>query len=173
MSIFPKSRYIRFKSSFLLGLILLFACNRQYRGIPETYHPLLDTAIHKAGANAVNLLSALNKCPKEQREGMAFLLSYMPDRDLISLTDSFLLENVQYAYKARHEFPWSTTLTDSVFFNEVLPYANISEDRDPWRKDFYERFSKYVKDKDNMVDAIFSINRNIKDEVGVEYNTKR
>ena len=35
-------------------------------------------------------------------------------------------------------------LPDSQFFNEVLPYANISETGDPWRKEFYYRFSVYV-----------------------------
>jgi hypothetical protein len=54
-----------------------------------------------------------------------------------------------------------------------LPYANITEDRDNWRKDFYNRFSEYVKDSENMVDAIFAINENIMEEVGVEYNVKR
>jgi len=111
--------------------------------------------------------------PKEQKEGMAFLISYMPQRDLTTLSSEFLLENAEYAYKARNEFPWCKELPDSIFFNEVLPYSNTSEDRDPWRKDFYERFSKYVEDKDNIVDAIFAINIPIKDEVDVEYNTKR
>jgi len=64
-------------------------------------------------------------------------------------------------------------LPDSVFLNEVLPYANISEDRDRWRPDFYERFSKYAKDKDNMVAALMDIAHNIPKEVDVEYNTKR
>ncbi|MFC2124694.1 transglutaminase domain-containing protein [Bacteroidota bacterium] len=173
MSIFLTLRNKWLNSFFLPGLIFLFACNHQYQAIPDFYHPLLDTAINNAGDNASNIMSALNKCPKEQREGMAFLISYMPEQDLVSLSDTFLLENAHYAYKARNEFPWCSNLPDSIFFNEVLPYANISEDRDPWRKAFYERFSKYVKDKDNIIDAIFAINRNIEDEVGVEYNTER
>jgi hypothetical protein len=97
----------------------------------------------------------------------------MQKRDLTTLSAEFLLENSEYAYKAREKYSWCATLPDSVFFNEVLPYANISETRDPWRKDFFERFSKYVDDKDNIVDAIFAIARPINKEVNVEYNTKR
>jgi hypothetical protein len=97
----------------------------------------------------------------------------MPKRDLKTLTAAFLLENSEYAYKAREKYLWCAALPDSVFFNEVLPYSNISETRDPWRKDFFERFAKYVDDKDNIVDAIFAIARPINKEVKVEYNTKR
>lgn len=152
---------------------LVFSCQSPYPGVPDLYNNLLDSALVKAGDNRAELEKALAETPKEQKEGMAFLISYMPQRDLTSLKADFLLENTEYAYRAREEFSWCRDLPDSIFLNEVLPYANTSEDRDPWRKDFYERFSKYVVDCDNMVDAIFAINRPINKEVGVEYNTKR
>ncbi len=159
--------------SIILIVFALSSCNTEYFGVSEFYHPLLESAFVKAGENRTQLELAMQEAPKEQKEGMAFLISYMPQRDLSSLSAEFLLENADYAYRARKEFPWCQELPDSVFFNEVLPYANTSEDRDPWRKDFYERFNKYVKDKDNIVDAIFAINIPIKDELNVEYNTKR
>ncbi|GAB1453962.1 hypothetical protein MASR2M47_40180 [Draconibacterium sp.] len=153
--------------------IILWSCQSKYPGVPEIYNTLLDSAFVKAGDNAVELQTALKEAPKEQKEGMAFIISYMPKRDLTSLTAEFLLENSEYAYKAREKYTWCASLPDSIFFNEVLPYANISETRDPWRKDFFERFSKYVDDKDNIVDAIFAIARPINKEVKVEYNTNR
>jgi hypothetical protein len=153
--------------------VSLCSCQSKYPGVPETYNALLDSAFVHAGENAVEIQKALNEVPKEQKEGMAFIISYMPKRDLTTLSAEFLLENSEYAYKAREKYSWCATLPDSVFFNEVLPYANISETRDPWRKDFFERFSKYVDDKDNIVDAIFAIARPINKEVNVEYNTKR
>ncbi len=162
------------------NLILLFfisvgfwSCQSKYPGVPESYHVLLDSAFVKAGENVVEIQKALTEAPKEQKEGMAFIISYMPKRDLTTLNAVFLLENSEYAYKAREKYAWCAALPDSIFFNEVLPYANISETRDPWRKDFFERFSKYVDDKDNIVDAIFAIARPINKEVNVEYNTKR
>jgi hypothetical protein len=162
------------KLIFILVINLIFCgCQSKYPGVPEFYHTLLDSAMVKAGENTVELQKALAEVPKEQKEGMAFIISYMPKRDLTALTTEFLLENSEYAYKAREKYSWCAALPDSVFFNEVLPYAIISENRDPWRKDFFERFSKYVDDKDNMVDAIFAIARPIPKEVNVEYNTKR
>ncbi|HPE74797.1 MAG TPA: transglutaminase domain-containing protein [Draconibacterium sp.] len=159
----------------LLVIISLgfWSCQSKYPGVPESYHVLLDSAFVNAGENVTEIQKALNEAPKDQKEGMAFIISYMPKRDLTSLSAAFLLENSEYAYKAREKYAWCAALPDSIFFNEVLPYANISETRDPWRKDFYERFSKYVDDKDNIVDAIFAIARPINKEVNVEYNTKR
>ena len=158
---------------FLLISGFLGSCQSKYPGVPEFYNTLLDSAFVKAEENSLEIQTALKEAPKEQKEGMAFIISYMPKRDLTTLTSEFLLENSEYAYKAREKYSWCAALPDSIFFNEVLPYANISETRDPWRKDFFERFSKYVDDKDNMVDAIFAIARPINKEVKVEYNTKR
>lgn len=158
---------------FIATLFILWSCQAKYPGVPVFYHTLLDSALVKAGENAVELQKALTEAPTEQKEGMAFIISYMPQRDLTTLTGEFLLENSEYAYKAREKYSWCAALPDSIFFNDVLPYAIISENRDPWRKDFFERFSKYVDDKDNIVDAIFAIARPINKEVKVEYNTKR
>ncbi len=159
----------------ILGLIIssFAACKSEYPGVPSKYHDLLTQAFEKSGDNADQLKLALANSPKTQKEGMAFLISYMPARDLTTLTADFLLENCEYAYKAREEFAWCAALPDSIFFNEVLPYANTSEDRDPWRKEFYERFAPMVRDCDNIIDAIFTINKPINTEVKVEYDTRR
>jgi len=161
------------KTLLVFIVLLAWGCNSSYQGVPKPYHSLLDSAMVKAKENSSELMKAIEEAPRPQKEGMAYLISYMPERDLVSLTADFLLENTKYAYMARDKYPWCAALPDSIFFNEVLPYANITESRDPWRKDFYERFSKYVDDKEHMVDAIFAIADTIKDEVQVEYNTKR
>lgn len=161
----------------LLTIVILlafaFGCQEKYPGVPKPYYALLDSAFANAGDNVAELQEALSATPTEQKEGMAFIISYMPKSDLSTIPADFLLENSEYAYKARKKYKWCAALPDSVFFNEVLPYANISENRDAWRKDFYERFAKYAEGKDNMTDAIMEIAKNIKDETGVEYNTKR
>jgi hypothetical protein len=171
------------KKQNLLGIFLLFvivffaaSCNKmtkKYADIPQEYHILLDSALAKAGENKAELEKALINSPKEQKAGMAFLISYMPEVDLKSLSSDFLLENCEYAYKARNEFDWCKNLPDSIFFNEVLPYRNLNETADNWRKDFYNRFKKYVKDCKNATEAFEKVNANIINEVKVEYNTKR
>ena len=49
--------------------------------------------------HTVELELALKKVPKAQREGMEFLIRYMPHRDLTSLKADFLLLNVKLAYQ--------------------------------------------------------------------------
>lgn len=159
---------------FFIGVCILAACGSdKYAGIPEKYHLLLDQALVKAGENHTELEKALQEAPKEQKEGVAFLVAYMPERDLKELTAGFLLENTAYAYKAREQYPWAKTIPDSLFLNDVLPYVSLNEKRENWRKDFYERFGKYVANCRTIFEAIDSVNRNIRDEVMVDYNTKR
>lgn len=162
------------KSVLVLLAFGLSACSSgRYAGVPKEYHALIDRTIATAGDNAKELERALKEVPRDEREGMAFLISYMPERDARSLSADFLLENVQYAYKARAEFPWAKEVPDSVFLNDVVAYANLNENRESWRKDFYERFKKYVAPCKTMREAIDSVNKNVRDELLVDYNTKR
>lgn len=162
------------KSALVLLAFGLSACSSgRYAGVPKEYHALIDRTIATAGDNAKELEKALKEVPRNEREGMAFLISYMPERDAKSLSADFLLENVQYAYKARAEFPWAKEVPDSVFLNDVVAYANLNENRENWRKDFYERFKKYVAPCKTMREAIDSVNKNVRDELLVDYNTKR
>jgi len=163
------------KSLFVIvvSVSLFSACNEKYPDVPEKYWTQLDTALVKAGDNAQELQKALNETSADQKEGMAFLIANMPERDLKTLTAGFLLENVEYAYKARNKYPWSKALPDSIFLNEVLPYVSMNERRDNWRKDFFNRFDKYVTGCNDMRAAVDSVNKHIRDEVKVDYNTKR
>ncbi len=158
----------------IIACIALAACSGKYgAGVPEKYYPLLDEAFASAGDNAGRLLDALKETPKEQREGMAYLISYMPQGDLDTMDVALLRENVAYAYMARTAFPWAEALPDSIFLNEVLPYASVDEKRDPWRKEYYETFARKVAGTDNIRDAITAVNTGINETVGVEYNTLR
>jgi hypothetical protein len=157
--------------TLLLGLFLC-ACGRYGGGVPAEYEPLLDAALADC-PRADSLSILLRETPRAQREGMAFLIAYMPSDDRNTMRLDLLRENVEWAYRARKEFAWTRALPDSIFLNEVLPYAAVNEVRDSWRPDFYERFARYVADCPDMRAAIDSVNRNICAEVEVDYNTAR
>ncbi len=162
------------KAVLLFLVVCACACSvNPYSGVPEKYHTLIEQALSKAGENRTELEKALLEAPKKEKEGMAFLIAYMPDRDLQELSAAFLLENTEYAYKAREKYSWAQALPDSIFLNEVLPYVSLNETRENWRKDFYERFGQYVDTCHNLQEAIEAVNRHIRDEVGVDYNTLR
>ncbi len=137
------------------------------------YSALSEKALENAGDNKDVLKKAIANAPAEHKEAMQFLIAYMPPQDLKTLRAKFLLANVALAYKARETFPWAKEVPKEIFYNDILPYAALNETRDDWRQDFYDRFSKHVKDAKTMEEAILAVNKAIKDEVGVEYNTKR
>ncbi|WP_337627773.1 transglutaminase-like domain-containing protein [Prevotella sp.] len=165
---------MKIKSLIVLLAICLSACTgSKYAGVPNQYQELISQTMQTAGSNAKELKKALKQAPTTQREAMAFLIAYMPERDAKALTANFLLENVDYAYKARAEFPWAKEVPNDIFLNDVVAYVNLNENRENWRKDFYERFKKYVANCKTMREAIDSVNKNVRDELLVDYNTKR
>ena len=96
-----------------------------------------------------------------------------PSRDLHTLSADFLLENVRLAYQAWNESPWKSDLPKEVFLNYVLPYANISEQRDRWRKDFHGRFRPLIKDARTPAEAAGLLNLKVFPLLKVHYSTNR
>ena len=158
----------------MLGALFGVSCatNPYGEGIPASYVPLLDAALEET-PRADSLRMLLRETPRAEREAMAYLIAWMPrgDRDTMSL--ELLRENVHYACLARKEYPWAKSLPDSVFLNEVLPYAVVDEVRDSWRADFYERFAPCVAGCTTLREAFEAVNRNLRDRVQVDYNTLR
>ena len=92
------------RSTFILLLCCMcFACAK-YPGVPEKYHALLDKALETSGTNQPELAKALESATPEMKEGVAFLISYMPERDLKTMKGDHLLSNVKLAYEARNRF---------------------------------------------------------------------
>lgn len=126
------TRYVLFL--LVLPLSLLWGCRQSpYPNVPSQYHALLDEALQRAGENATELRQALARVPKEQAEGLAFLIAYMPERDVTTLTADFLLENVAYAYAARERFAWGAFCVGGVypprtFFQRCAPLRLYERD---------------------------------------------
>ena len=133
----------------------------------------IQSVFKQAGENRGELERAWSTVPEEQRTGLQFLLENMPESDASSLKADFLLDNLALAYKVRHESAWGQDLPEEVFLNEVLPYANINERRDPWRKEFFDRFWPIVKDLKSPGLAGARLNQTIFKELNVKYSTKR
>jgi len=142
--------------------------------LPEKYRPDAVKALGAAEKNQDEMLKAIGQVPAEHREAMAFLLVHMPPDDLTSLKADFLLENIDYAYKARGAVAWGKEMPDELFFNYVLPYVNLNERRDSWRKDFYDKFLPAVKDCKTPGEAAMALNKEIFPKLNVKYHpTKR
>lgn len=133
----------------------------------------IDAALAKAGKNRPEIEKALKDAPADQRPGIEFLVINMPDADLTSLKAAFLLENLDLAYKARKATPWGPKVPDEIFFNNVLPYANVNESRDPWRKELYDLCLPLVKDCKTPAEAAHKLNRTVFEKLRVKYSTER
>ena len=164
-----------FKNSFCAGILFLATMAVAQESSPKAnwWPAAVDDALSKAGNNRDELLMALTKVPAERRDGLQFLIQHMPPRDLETLDSEFLLENVKYAYKVRTETSWGAELPHEIFLNDVLPYANLNEQRDRWRQDFYERFLPVVEDCSAAADAAQRLNERMFKMLGVRYSTKR
>ena len=110
---------------------------------------------------------------KEREQAMNFLLENMPTGDRATLSVDFLEKNADLALKTRHQFEWTRALPDSIFLNEVLPYAVVDEPRHEWRQQFYEIFEPKVRGAKTIQEAISLVNSDINKAVGVDYNTRR
>ncbi len=131
-------------------------------------------ALSKAGKNRSQLIATIRSAPKEHRKAVAFLIANMPDCDLKSLSKKFLLANIEYAFKARKNAPWSKQIPESLFYNDILPYAVINERRDNWRKDFYKRFSAIAWKCKSPGEAAKLLNKEVFRILDVKYHaTKR
>jgi len=107
-----------------------------------------------------------------QREGLAFLMANMPDRDL-ALKHDFLIENVRLAYQAMDEVPWGHGIPKDIFLNDVLPYASINERRDNWRRDFHQRFIKIAIKNETIDQAVLALNKYVFATLHVSYSADK
>ena len=153
---------------FLLTLIMLLLVFAPRVGAED-----LQGALARAGANRAELVRALAEVPDDQREGLAWLITHMPERDLQTLDAEFLLEHTHHAYEAWRSAPWHKEISEELFLEAILPYASIDERRDRWRADFRERFGPLVAEAERPGEAAAILNQKIFPMVGVKYSTKR
>jgi hypothetical protein len=140
---------------------------------PAWWPDAVEQALTRAKDNRPQLEKALGAVPQDQRKGMAFLIEHMPERDLRALTAEFLLENVGLAYRARKELPWGKDIPEDLFLNDVLPYANVDETRDPWREEFFELCLPLVKGCKTPGEAAQRLNTDLFKHLKLGYSTQR
>ena len=136
-------------------------------------NPRVQAALDRAGPNRSQLERALEQATSEHTEAIEFLIANMPERDLQSLSADFLLENTRLAYEAWNTSAWKDKISREIFLNNVLPYANINESRDEWRKDFRQRFLPLIAGAKSPSQAAAMLNQKLFPLVNVRYSTKR
>ena len=91
--------------------------------------------------------------------------------DLDTITAAFLIDNIDYAFKAWRERPWATGLSFTDFCEYVLPYRGSNEPLELWRKTFLDRFADLQTKMTNPTDPIEAaklINEDVKSWFGFD-----
>ena len=126
-----------------------------------------------AGDNRSEIIKALDNIHEDKHKGMEWLIKHMPEDHLKEVSAEFLISNCNLAYKVKNDNPWDIKIPDEIFYAYVLPYSNLNERIDDWRKDFYFRFYPVVEYSDSPYSATALLNQKIYDMLGVVYSTKR
>jgi hypothetical protein len=158
-----------------LALLVVVVCPTAVAADPSLrwWADDVDRALAKAKENRPELEKALASAPTGQRAGMAFLVANMPSSDLTSLKADYLLDNCRLAYRARAEMPWGKAVPEDLFLNDVLPYANVDERRDDWRREFYDLCRPIVANCKTASEAVQKLNVEVFRKLNVKYSTKR
>ena len=138
--------------------------------VPREYRARVAAALTRAWPNEAQLVAALRGAQPEHRTALAFLVAHMPDGDLRTLSRDYLLSHVELACRARAEMPWGKGLHEELFLNYVVPYASVNERRDPWRRDFYEKFAPIARQCKTPAEAVLKLNKAVFDTLGVKYH---
>ena len=133
----------------------------------------IQSALERSGDNRDQIEKALAVSTPEQLRATRFLIAYMPERDLTSLSSKFINGNVRLAYEARAATAWGKMIPESLFFNDVLPYVSVNERRDEWRAEFFERFLPLVKDCKTPTEAAQILNRDMYKILDVQYHARK
>lgn len=134
----------------------------------------LQEALAKAGPNAASLRRALSRCKPEWKDDLRFLIVNMPDRDLRTYSGERLLDNVKLAREAFGSAPWRGRVPADVYRNAVLPYANVTEERDDWRRMLRDRYQAKALELGDPLKVALWMNENLFADFGVKYHpTKR
>jgi len=159
----------------MMGAVLLLAgCTRgPLQRIASADRAAVARALEWSGENRLEIEAGIAGTAAAHLPALTYLLRYMPERDLKTLTADFIVENVALACETFGSAPWAQAVPDSIFLNEVLPYANIHERRDNWRRDFLEKFGPVVKGIQTPGAAAVRINEVLWEMLNVEYNTAR
>lgn len=138
----------------------------------SSHAPELEAAI-ASSARPEALGKLLDKNDAKYHDELAFLITHMPEADRDTMSLDLLMENVEYAHRARHHYAWAKSVPEEVYRTDVLPYHVVDEVRDAWRKELYELLAPVVDTCATMEQALCAVNSRIPQLTGVEYNTLR
>lgn len=151
------------------------AVEAQLARLPAAHRDAVRERLEAAGENRGELVLAIESAQgPDELLATAYLLAYMPDRDVTTLGGAFINEHVRGALHARKVSRFARELPEAIFLNEVLPYAFVGERRELWRGPLQARYLELVQDAPDLESAVRLLNRRVWKDHGIAYHaTKR
>ncbi|NIA22801.1 MAG: hypothetical protein GWP03_01325 [Proteobacteria bacterium] len=85
------------------------------------------------------------------------LVKYMPQIDLVSVTDSFLISDLNAIVKAKKQVPWAYKVPKGIFYRYILPYRVSQEPLNDFRSLYVDTLLNVVKNTKDIRSAILKI----------------
>lgn len=106
-------------------------------------------------------------------ETFAFVSTHMPPQDRGVVSPELLRRDAALALSTRNRFPWSEHIPDSVFLNDVAPYAVLNEKRGDWRDALSRFYEPLVSPCRTAREAVWRIVSQMSRDTGVTYSIFR
>lgn len=89
--------------------------------------------------------------------------------DLKNIKADFLINQIEYAFKAWRTLPWAKSISFDDFKEYILPYRGSNEPLEPWRKYFYDKYhgiDTLMTDSTDIIEAAAIINKDVRSYFG-------
>ena len=113
---------------------------------------LIIVALFLSGCDEKN-----NKTDFNEEAALDFLYEYLPLGDNVDYSREYYQECVSYAFRAKTELPWGSTVPEREFKHFVLPPRVNNENLDRFRATYYEELKARVQDL-TLYDAVLEVN---------------
>lgn len=131
-----------------------FISDKSYR---EQVHADFMARQQLAFGRADVLFDGMDTLDTETREALEFLYAYMPYSDLADYDQTFYLQQIRAAFKARQEFSWGEKIPEDIFRHFVLVYRVNNENLDTARLLMQRELKPRVEGL-SMYDAALEVN---------------
>ena len=131
-----------------------FISDKSYR---EQVHADFMARQQLASGRADVLFDGMDTLDTETREALEFLYAYMPYSDLADYDQTFYLQQIRAAFKARQEFSWGEKIPEDIFRHFVLVYRVNNENLDTARLLMQHELKPRVEGL-SMYDAALEVN---------------
>jgi hypothetical protein len=119
----------------------------------------LQQVLEKAGNNRIEVERFIDRSKKEGYGDWAqFLLSSMPDVDLVNFRSDDFISYFQAVEKNRKRVPWGNKVDDFLFYHYILPHRVSQEPLEDFTAVYADTLYDIIEDAKDMRQAVLRIN---------------